>query len=150
MTAILERIEAHWEWVRSRSVNRKVEAAIIDELLQRLIAKDNNFKRTSLGKDIKFSFDEKEIKNEIILMLNEAIRDGNTLKLTQDIQKNTLIQKLLNGFLDYPLTFDEIEDIILRQSSLGLSYGTIMAFLKKNYLGRFDEKLACDMARNMV
>ncbi len=78
-----------------------------------------------------------------------ALLDGNTER-ADEIAKLTQERNQLETYMPQQLNDEELTIISIRQHSLGLNLGQIMAHLKTDYAGRYDAKRASEIIKGVV
>ena len=89
---------------------------------------------------------QKEVKKR-----KDALQYAVELKRDELIEQNNKELDLLHGYLGAPLGSDELAKVITELVSGGAdSLGKIMGELNKSYKGRFDGKLASELAKQAL
>lgn len=87
--------------------------------------------------------------HEVLKIIKKNIDDAiTTLNAKKDNRKAQLTRDLLEPYMPQMLTAEELQDILTSAVEVE-NLGTAMKFLKENYAGKYDGKIASEVARNM-
>lgn len=85
----------------------------------------------------------------VLKIIKKNIDDAvTTLNAKKGNQKAQLTRDLLEPYMPSMLTAEELQDILTSAVEVE-NLGTAMKFLKENYAGKYDGKVASEVARNM-
>ena len=85
----------------------------------------------------------------VLKIIKKNIDDAvTTLNAKKGNQKAQLTRDLLEPYMPSMLTVEELQDILTSSVEVE-NLGTAMKFLKENYAGKYDGKVASEVARNM-
>ena len=87
--------------------------------------------------------------HEVLKIIKKNIDDAiTTLNAKKDNRKAQLTRDLLEPYMPTMLTAEELQDILTSAVEVE-SLGSAMKYLKENYAGKYDGKVASEVARNM-
>ena len=141
--SLLEKIKA------DQLVARKARNAVIANLLGVVIATcDTEAKKGKTARSL--------TDNEIVAIIKNTLKqNGEALTILGNTERADEIAKLnqertqLETYLPQQLSDEEVTDIAIRQHSLGLNLGQIMAHLKAEYAGRYDGQKASQIVKGV-
>lgn len=85
----------------------------------------------------------------VLKIIKKNIDDAiTTLNAKKDNRKAQLTRDLLEPYMPQMLTAEELQDILTSAMEVE-NLGSAMKFLKENYAGKYDGKVASEVARNM-
>lgn len=126
-----------------RKEHKKEEAGILLVVLGEAETKAKQLSSDSLEAD--GSLPDHEVLKIIKKNIDDAIT---TLNAKKDNRKAQLTRDLLEPYMPQMLTAEELQDILTSAVEVE-NLGTAMKFLKENYAGKYDGKVASEVARNM-
>lgn len=126
-----------------RKEQQKEEAGVLLVVLGEADTKSKQLKPAMLEAD--GSLPDHEVLKIIKKNIDDAIT---TLNAKKDNQKAQLTRDLLEPYMPSMLTAEELQDILTSAVEVE-NLGTAMKFLKENYAGKYDGKVASEVARNM-
>lgn len=126
-----------------RKEHKKEEAGILLVVLGEAETKAKQLSSDSLEAD--GSLPDHGVLKIIKKNIDDAIT---TLNAKKDNRKAQLTRDLLEPYMPQMLTAEELQDILTSAVEVE-NLGTAMKFLKENYAGKYDGKVASEVARNM-
>lgn len=126
-----------------RKEHKKEEAGILLVVLGEAETKAKQLSSDSLEAD--GSLPDHGVLKIIKKNIDDAIT---TLNAKKGNQKAQLTRDLLEPYMPSMLTAEELQDILTSAVEVE-NLGTAMKFLKENYAGKYDGKVASEVARNM-
>lgn len=126
-----------------RKEHKKEEAGILLVVLGEAETKAKQLSSDSLEAD--GSLPDHGVLKIIKKNIDDAIT---TLNAKKDNQKAQLTRDLLEPYMPSMLTAEELQDILTSSVEVE-NLGTAMKYLKENYAGKYDGKIASEVARNM-
>ena len=126
-----------------RKEHKKDEAGILLVVLGEAETKAKQLKPAMLESD--GSLPDHGVLKIIKKNIDDAVT---TLNAKKGNQKAQLTRDLLEPYMPSMLTAEELQDILTSAVEVE-NLGTAMKFLKENYAGKYDGKVASEVARNM-
>lgn len=126
-----------------RKEHKKEEAGILLVVLGEAETKAKQLSSDSLEAD--GSLPDHGVLKIIKKNIDDAVT---TLNAKKGNQKAQLTRDLLEPYMPSMLTAEELQDILTSAVEVE-NLGTAMKFLKENYAGKYDGKVASEVARNM-
>jgi len=141
MNTILKEIKKEYMKYRKEKVKEMISlySTVIGEIEK--VGKDNGNRETTEEETI-------QVIKKVIKSLNETINIIEDRGAdSKEIEEYVLQVSELEKYLPKQLSEEELEKIINSLKEEGKNIGEIMKYLKENYSGRYDGKLASQIAR---